>query len=418
MPIYAAVLGLVALGWGQGAGPGAAPPPASSQVADAITLRDGKVILGQVVEPNDRRGPLPVLVRRAWAESNLPQQLAAWEKAEAPVTRRAEAQRRERLAAWRREITPAVDHKRAIIPWLDAEIARLAPAPVVRPQAADEPAKSPLMLVKLPRNSIKAVAAKSRANGRLLRLAWSMGFPDPEAATLDDLKRGLEDRGFAASSDAPVAVDALLPTPLESDAEWLVRRAATEVARLPGGRFLLYGGAVLPEPAAGKAPPVGAAMEALSSTLKDLLGEEKANPLPGKLRELAGQGRVGAVVTSLEMAPDMASTTVATTLWVAPGGNRDWVAAVQRSSTVRPGDLPNDAGAGLAEDPQVKAALNIVGQLGLGEVPAELKQRSLNMGFATQKALGEARAALAQALDRLALPVEAPRPASAVPAKP
>ena len=393
------ILGLVAL---VGQDPKAAPSPA---VADTVTFKDGKILLGQVVDSSDRRGPLLVLVRRAWAEANLADRSSAWEKAEAPTTRQAESMRRERLVAWRRSRPASIDPTDKISPWLDSEIARMS----AKPDANSPPPKSPLMLVRLPRNTIKAVDHKLKAMGRLLRLAWSMGLAEPETTPLADLTQGLEDRGFSPSSDAPVSVDHLLPTPLESDEQWLVRRASTEVTNLPGGRFLSYAGAVLPEPTVGEAPPVGAAIDAVASTLKDLLGEERKDPLPAKFRDLSNQGRVGAVVTSLEMSPDMTTSTVKTTLWVAPGGNRAWVPALVRSASARPGDLPADAGANLADDPQIKAALNMVGALGLGDIAPELKQRGLNMGFATQKALGEARAAFNRELSALALPLETPR---------
>ena len=375
--------------------------PPSPTVADAVTFKDGKVLLGQVVDSSDRRGPLLVLVRRAWAEANLADRSSAWEKAEAATTRQAESMRRERLVAWRRSRPMSVDPTDKITPWLDSEIVRLS-------AKADAP-KSPLMLVRLPKNTIKAVDRKPKATGRLLRLAWSMGLAEPETTPLAYLTQSLEDRGFSLSSDAPVSVDHLLPTPWESDEQWLVRRASTEVTNLPGGRFLSFGGAVLPEPEAGQAPQTGAAIDAVASTLKDLLGEERKDPLPAKLRDLSSQGRVGAVVTALEIGPDLATSTVSTTLWVAPGGNRAWVPALVRSASARPGDLPADAGANLADDPQIKAALGVVGALGLGDIVPELKQRGLNMGFATQKALGEARAALNRDLSSLALPLETPR---------
>jgi len=394
------VLGIAALVLG-GQDP-KSPPPTASSTADVVTLKDGKVLLGQVLESSDRRGPLLVLVRRAWAEANLPDRAAAWEKAEAPTVRQAEAMRRGRLIAWRRTRPGSVAPTDRITPWLDSEIARMS----ARPDANQGAARSSLMVVRLPKNTVKAVDRRSKGTGRLLRLAWTTHLPDPESTPLAELTQGLEDRGFSAASDAPVSVDALLPTPLESDGQWLVRRASTEVTNLPGGRFLLYAGAVLPEPAAGEAPPAGAAIDAVASTLKELLGEERKDPLQPKFRELAGQGRVGAVVTSLEMAPDMAATTITTTLWVAPGANRDWVPALVRTASARPGDLPADAGANLAEDPQIKAALNLVGSLGLGDIPPELKQRGLNMGFATQKALNDARSALGRELSALALSLE------------
>ena len=116
------LLSLTGPAWQQ---PGLAPiatPVTTSQVADAMTLRDGKVILGLVVESQDRRAPVMVLVRRAWAEANLPEQATAWEKAEAPSIHRAESTRRERLLAWRRSITPATDPKNKLTPGSTARL--------------------------------------------------------------------------------------------------------------------------------------------------------------------------------------------------------------------------------------------------------------------------------------------------------
>ncbi len=403
------ILALVAFGWGQDPHPDHPKTPTTSSTADVITFRDGKVLLGQVVETNDRRGPLVVLVRRAWAEANLADRTAAWEKAEAGQTKQAEHQRLERLRAWRRTRPAQVDQIDRITPWLDAEIARLTPA---HADPTTPATRSDLMVVSLGRNTIKGLDRRSAQVGRLLRLAWTTHLPNPESMPVADLTQGLEDKGFSATSDNPIAVDALLPIPHETDEQWTIRRAATELASLPGGRFLLYGGTVMAEPAPGEAPPANAGMEALGSALKDLLsdgGAQKADPLQPKLHDLGNQGRVGAVVTTMEMAPDMSSTTALTVLWVNPGGNRNWVPEIKKASTVRPGDLPAGAGANLAEDPQVKAALNAVSALGLGEISPELKQRSLNMGFATQKALNDARTALRSELNALALPLELPK---------
>ena len=341
-----------------------------------------------------------ILVRRAWAEANLPDREAAWAKAEAPLARRAEAQRRERLHAWRRDRRPNPAEGDRITPWLDRELARLAD-----PKAET---KSPLMVVKLGRTEVKAIDRKPRRANRMLRLGWLSNLPDVETMSPEDLAQGLEGRGFDPNATTPVSVDSLLPAQPETDAQWLVRRAATEVANDPGGRLLRYQGLVLPEPAPGEAPPAGASLAAALGSLKELLGEAPVDPLPGKLRELAGQGRVGAVVTRLDLSPDLASVSVETTLWVRAGGDR-WVPAIVRSANVRPDDLPANAGDGLADDPQVKAAFGVVEALGLGEVPPELKRRSLNMGAATRKALGQARGALDQELNSAALSLEPPR---------
>ena len=111
-------------------------------------------------------------------------------------------------------------------------------------------------------------------------------------------------------------------------------------------------------------------------------------------------------MTRLEIQPDMSGVTVESTLWVREG--QRWLVFGSRNATVRPDDLGREAGKNLAEDPQVKGAFQIVEMLGLGAVPAEVKERSLRIGAATEKALGMARSAFNQDLDHLALPVLEP----------
>ena len=68
--------------------------------------------------------------------------------------------------------------------------------------------------------------------------------------------------------------------------------------------------------------------------------------------------------------------------------------------------MPANAGADIADDPQVKAFFGVVESLGIGQIPPELKQRTLNMGAATRKALGQARDALDQELKATALSLD------------
>ncbi len=371
-------------------------PPAPATAADAVTLKDGKVLLGQVVE-SDRRGPLAMVIRRAWASANVPDKLAAWEKLEGPVVRRAEAQRRERLVAWRRDRAAGAAEGDRIAPWIDAEVARLADPG--RP-------KPPLIVANLTRAEVKAVARRTGTTARMLKLGWTLGLPDPETMPLDSLKQALEDRGFAPNLDSPVSLDGLLPLHPETDNRWLLRRAATELANDPGGRLLRYQGMVMDEPAPGEAPPAGDALASAVAAIQGFLSDTPPpDPLPGKLRDLAGRGKVGAVVTRMEMAPDFSTVGVEATLWVRVGADR-WAPAVVKSGNARPDAMPADAAAPIGDDPQVQAVFGTIEALGLGQVPAELKRRSLNMGAATRKALGDARKGLDAEIHGLALPLD------------
>ena len=116
------------------------------------------------------------------------------------------------------------------------------------------------------------------------------------------------------------------------------------------------------------------------------------------------------MVTGLVIAPDLGGVTVETTFWVRVKGG-GWVAYGSRAATVRADDLKADAGGDLAADPQVKGAFSMVEALGFGSIPPELKQRSLRIGAATQKALGDARSAFNRNLNAQMLPVLEPAPA-------
>ncbi len=363
--------------------------------ADAITLRDGKVLLGEIVEAGVGTS---ILVRRAWIRENLPEWSERWEAAERQSARRNQTKRKEHLTAWRRERSASGDRVNdAILTWIDTELDRL--------RDADAWKSAPLMLVKLGKTELKSIQRVPRERSRLLRLAWTSQLPNPETLKLTDLKDALQGRGFDVSSKTPIAIDALRPPQLESDATWNLRRAATELSVDSGLRFLRYQGMLLPEPAAGQ-PLEGMDASTAIGTLKQLLGDDPGDPLPGKLRDVERRGRIVAMVTRMDIAADFASVTVEMTMWVRQGPDR-WVIAGSRASRVQPDDLAADAGKDLAADPQVSGAFKIVDALGLGNISAELKRRSLKMGAATQKAIGEARAAVEADLAALILPVHA-----------
>ena len=246
---------------------------------------------------------------------------------------------------------------------------------------------------------------------RLLRLAWLCDLPEPESMVVDDLKNALEARGYALDAVArkqPAALDRLLPLAPEPELHWLARRAATELAVDPDLRFIRFQDTVFPDAGAGQ--PLGAmGLSTAISELKRLLDLDpgpKTDPLVDKLKTVGARGRIGAAVTRLEIQPDMSGVTVESTLWVRDG--QQWFVFGSRNATVRPDDLAQEAGKELAEDPQVKGAFQIAELLGLGAIPADVKERSLRIGAATKKALGMARAAFNQDLDDLALPVLEP----------
>jgi hypothetical protein len=366
--------------------------------ADRITLRDGSVVLGLVTSvTGGPRGRVELIVRRDWADKHLKARARRWERAIEAGTMLAARQRRERLQDWLREraaVVPAADR---IIAWIDRELKRLA-----------DPARfahTPLMSVELSRGDVRNVLRQPRSSNRLLQLGWLCGLPDVETMPLGDLQEALEGRGFVVDGDQPPSLSGLLPPTPEPELQWLGRRAATELAIDPDLRFVRYQDMVLPDTENGQ-DFNGLNLTAALSEVAKLLdpGQGRADPLVASLKKVGERGRVGALVTRLEIAADLGQVTVETTLWVRAGGER-WVPFGSRSSSARPDDLAPDAGQNLAGDPRVQAATSLVEALGLGTVTPEIKRRSLLVGAATRKALGTARTVLNQDLDALVLPV-------------
>jgi hypothetical protein len=251
---------------------------------------------------------------------------------------------------------------------------------------------------------------------RLLRLAWLCNLPEPESMPMDELRGALEARGYALDAGGrsqPVALEGLLPQAPEPEPVWLARRAASELAIDPDLRFLRFQDTVLPDTGTGGLPGgvgLGTAMSELKRLL-DLDQGERTDPLLEKLKAVAEKGRAGAVVTRLQIAPDMSNVTVESALWIRIGDR--WAPFGSRTATVRPEDLGAEAGKGLEADPQIQSAFKVVEGLGLGAIPAELKERSLRIGAATEKALGMARSAFNEDLQALTLPFQ--EPATALP---
>jgi hypothetical protein len=395
---HAMLLGLLVVG---AQGPRGAAPAAA---ADRITLRDGSVVVGLVTSATTGpRASVDFLVRRAWAEKSVKHLVTRWDRATAATSQRALAERRQRLEAWRRERAASVAQDDRIIQWIDHELARSP--------AKGGPQPSILVLVHLPRSEVRTMERQPALAERLLRLAWLCNLPEPETMTLDRLKNALEDRGYAVDAigkTPPAALDRLLPPAPEPESAWLARRAATELSVDPDLRFIRFQDTVLPEPAPGQ--PLGAmGLSTALSELKRLLDPDQgpqADPLAEKLKGVGARGRTGAIVTRLEISPDLSGVTVESTLWVRSGER--WLPYGSRNAMVRPEDVGGEAGKNLAADPQVQGAFKLVEGLGLGEISADLKDRSLKIGAATEKALGMARSAFNQDLDALALPVLEP----------
>ncbi|WP_165070604.1 hypothetical protein [Paludisphaera rhizosphaerae] len=385
---------------------GVAPVQVPTTAADRVTLRDGKVILGLVT--SQAAGPrvgFDMLVRRDWAEAHVPDLAAKWVRNAGTMRKPAVAERRRRLEAWRDERSRFVGGGDKVLVWIDAELKRLED-----PKALD----APLLSIHIARDGCRTAERNSDASRRMLALAWLSNLPNPEDATPGELTDSVEARGFMVEGTEVPSLDRLLPIVTEPEAKWLARRAATELTVDSGRRFIRYNNVLLPEQTDGQALNAPLDLNSALGQLAGLLDPSAAatDPLAPALAKISAQGGRGAVVTRMDMAPDLSQVRVDIALWVR--GPQGWVEFGSRNAVARPDDAAPAATAVLENDPQIQSVFNFADALGLGTVTAEMKQRGLRMGAATSKALGQARSAFSQDLSGLAFPVleAAPAPAA------
>jgi hypothetical protein len=376
-----------------------AAPPARDPgaAADIVTLTSGKVIRGEIVE-QAHRSLVTMIVRREWAERALPELLKAWEKDEEATTGRARSLRIERLEAWKRDRAGHGGAGDRIGGWIDRELARL--------NEKENGPRTPLVIVQVGKSEIRDVTEGVKGKERLVRLGWQCKFPDTETMTVDELTIALEERGFDLAKQAPVKIDDLLPLTLESDNQWLLRRAATEVTYDAGVRFIEIGPMLLPDftPNAGGAAPRG-----FVPPFGDpgrTRGGRGNNPLASALRAIGGHGGVGAVVTSQQTDFDRSRATVVVTLWVR-GPRSGWMAQKPSSATVAAADVKDADLQGPGGPQQFAMSFSFSQMNGFGNgVNRQVKRSNPKLGAAARLAAENARAAFDDEITGLALKID------------
>jgi hypothetical protein len=288
-----------------------------ASVAESVNFRDGSVLLGQLAGV-DRRGELDVIVERAWAEANLPDLVAGWERNEADVVRRARLERRERLVVWRQSRSSTAPPGDPVMPWIAREVTRMSDP---------RPPRTVLMRVALPVSEVRSVTPRDPESSRLLRLGWLAGISGVEAMSAESLREVLVTRGGVRPDD-PAAVAALLPLASETEATWLRRRGATAALVENDLRFVRFHEFILPEsgPEADVAAPANTTQlldsPAAQEAYRSILAVTPADPVRVRLDLAASRGRVGAIVSRVDFQIDSASAEAETALWVRQEGVR------------------------------------------------------------------------------------------------
>ena len=364
--------------------------PADTTAADRIKFKGGDELLGQV-EDSSPAGSLLVLARREWVRANLPGRAREWEAANESITAEAALQRRERLMVWRHQRPTQPMQGDRITAWLDREL--------VAPSKASD--STPLIAVRIAPNLVSSVQRRGEQAARTLRAAWLLGIADAETTPLATLVDTIAGRGMVLQGDEPIALDRVAPPGPETDDHWLLRRAATEALHDEGLRFIRFGSTILPEPIAGQQPDPAAGTAIAGGVIRDVLGVGSPDPLAERLRDIADRGRIGALITRIEVAPDLSAVSAESALYY--HGAKGWARGPWRTGSLQVGAVPPAVVAAVARDPQVRGVMELVESIGGGLVSPEMKDRGLVMGTTAGGAVLLARTALISSLTGLAL---------------
>ncbi len=375
----------------------AAEATATTTAADAVTLSDGSVVLGQV-QGASPQGGLTVLVRRDWARSAIPSRLASWEREETLIVRRARRERKDRLIAWRQERS----NDGGTDPLARAIVREVSRYSTLRPP------RTLLTALPLARQDVRTVTRRDAATGRLLRLGWLAGLGDVEELSPADLRKALAASGQLRDAADPARVDALLPLYTEPAGTWEWRRAATEVTIESDLRFVRYRELLLPE-SAPTAEPQNVTDLIDSPTGRLAFGAIQAiTPFDAErelLDNIAARGRSGAVLSRVSFNVDSDQAEAVAVLWVRDD-NDHWTAALSKSATAR-----TDEPAGKTPPPPdeeggaIRTAALVLETVASTPSSPEVSNRRQDVGSVGQRALARARAALARDLEPLLLPV-------------
>jgi len=379
----------------------------TTPAADVVLLRDGTTLIGQVAG-TDRRGALVVVLRRAWAERNVPRRVEGWNRTEAAEVMAARLQRRARLVQWRKERAPDPSRDGPLLPWIDREIERTSDT---------RPPRTVLRRVEIAGGDLRSVTRRDPETARLLRLGWLEGLDDVEAMTVDTLRTLLTARdGLAPGNPAPLG--ALLPPATESDDEWRWRRGATEAVHEAGLRFVRFRQFILPEN--GPGPDLLAQADttelldspAAQEAYRSILRVGPVDPVRARLDAAGARGRVGAIVSKVEFLPDRKGAESESSLWIRQSGG-DWKAVLSRRSTVRDDEPAGTAPA--AVNVPIRTAVAVLELFAAAAPLPEQSRRRQAEAVAVQRAVGQSRAALDLDLLLLVLPVTAPDQRSGAP---
>ena len=359
---------------------------------DVVSLKSGKSVRGAIIrqEPN---GSLTLAVPREWLQKANPESLAKLAAEESTAQREAWEQLRDRLT---KLLTMPPESQRSVF-FLKEELER-----VEKLLAQAEPPEAPQFVwFDAKRETVAKVTPSAPERQRVALWAWSERLKEVETRDVADLTKELKQRDVDPTLPAPDLSDRLAARP-QDDREWAARMAVVEyvfgtpldfqgtgdvLVRSNGSRDLKDMAPVIAKVLRGQ----------VDSFLKDLTGDGRpaksktasnSDWLKTAMREAEAANATGFRATRVDLNVEGRQTAVQSAFVVrVDAGSPEkaqWETVWSHRETADATKVRAEAEARIANDPQVKQALDTVKSLGLGA--EDQIQQAIRFGAATMAA--------------------------------
>lgn len=363
----------------------AAPPPVPvSQLAvDHIHLKSGRLLRGAVLR--DSNGSLTMAVSREWLEAAQPDNYQQASARNAELRKQALEQLRGRL---KKELNVPPAEPRLVF-FLKQELERVEDL-----LASAKPTESQFLWLDLDQATIAKVTRAPADRQRIAMWAWSERLSNVETRDAQGLQRELQQRKIEPSAAPPDLSDRLVPR-MQDDREWAARMAILEYTLVKSIDFQGTGSLLVRTDVERKladlAPVLTKVLQSqVDSILKDLTGDGRADApvsdaewLKPATREAEGASARGLRATRVEIKVD-GNTAEVQTVFAARFPNGTWEIVWSHRESQDARKPRADLEAKIADDPQIKQALEAIKSFGLGA--DDQVRQAIRFGAATMSA--------------------------------
>ena len=366
--------------------------PLSQLGVDVVSLKSGKAVRGAILK-SEANGSVTMAVPREWLKQANPELLVKLAADEATSQRTAWEELRDRLT---KLLATPPESQRSVF-FLKQELER-----VEKLLAQAEPPEPPQFVwFEAKREAIVKVSPSVPDRQRIAIWAWGERLKEVETRDVADLTRELKQKGVDPTKPAPDLSDQLAARP-QNEREWAARLALVEYAF--GTPIDFQGTADVLVQSNGSrdlkdmAPVIAKVLRGqIDSFLKDFTGDGR----PGKskaasnndwlkpaIRDAEQLKATGFRATRVDLSVEGRQTAVQSAFVVrvgtGPQEQAPWETIWSHRETADATKVRAEAEARIANDPQVKQALDAVKKLGLGA--EDQIQQAIRFGAATMAA--------------------------------